>query len=213
MQSVAFRSTRLAVATFLITLLFLFMDLPSSARPKRLGGVAGGKKIPLERHPVQAGGREPGAVRWQRRGSRQSSGTRASKCVENARCHSCVAAAAPVHVFVKGGRCDQGKYRMVDRLMPRQISLVLFKSCIVFYYLSALDDMPSFPRLLSGKKSTLFLDARQTSSLAQTTQPHRWHHKSGASEYLKTGVGLCVSPMCLLDYKGFRMVAQVSFFV
>lgn len=43
-QSVASRSTRLAVATFLITLLFLFMGLFSSARPKRLGGVAGGKK-------------------------------------------------------------------------------------------------------------------------------------------------------------------------
>ena len=31
----------------------------------------------------------------------------------------------------------------------------------------------------------------------------------GASEYLRTGVGLCIPPMCLLDYKGFRMLAQV----
>ncbi|CAM9490420.1 unnamed protein product [Pylaiella littoralis] len=34
------------------------------------------------------------------------------------------------------------------------------------------------------------------------------HELRGASEYLKTGVGLCVPPMCLLDYKGFRMLAQ-----
>eukprot|EP00752_Nemacystus_decipiens_P004500 g4109.t1 len=34
------------------------------------------------------------------------------------------------------------------------------------------------------------------------------HELRSASEYLKTGVGLCVPPMCLLDYKGFRMVAQ-----
>ncbi|CAM9443280.1 unnamed protein product, partial [Ectocarpus fasciculatus] len=34
------------------------------------------------------------------------------------------------------------------------------------------------------------------------------HELRGASEYLSTGVGLCVPPMCLLDYKGFRMLAQ-----
>ncbi|CAM9742313.1 unnamed protein product, partial [Ectocarpus sp. 4 AP-2014] len=34
------------------------------------------------------------------------------------------------------------------------------------------------------------------------------HELRGASEYLRTGVGLYVPPMCLLDYKGFRMLAQ-----
>eukprot|EP00752_Nemacystus_decipiens_P004466 g4078.t1 len=34
------------------------------------------------------------------------------------------------------------------------------------------------------------------------------HELRGASEYLRTRVGLCVPPMCLLDYKGFRMLAQ-----
>eukprot|EP00904_Undaria_pinnatifida_P000353 jgi/Undpi1/10318/HiC_scaffold_28.g12769.m1 len=34
------------------------------------------------------------------------------------------------------------------------------------------------------------------------------HELRGASEYLRTGVGLCIPPMCLLDYKGFRMLAQ-----
>lgn len=66
-----------------------------------------------------------------------------------------------------------------------------------------------FPSAMGGTDGALAWVSRPP-PLRPSAQPCRSTSRApGASEYLKTGVGLCVPPMCLLDYKGFRMLAQV----
>lgn len=209
MPSAPSRRKRLAAATFMGTLPSLWICPPPSGRSD-WGVLPGARSTSGEASSLSL---RTGAKARTAAATRQRPKRRDTSFEVRRKGHTATAVwlcGSPVHVVLKGSRDHEGESRMVDRLMPAVLSRSL-EICIALIF-RRYATCHHF-RLLPVITSILRPDMRQISALVQTTLPYRWHHTSGASEYLKTGVGLCVPPMCLVDYKGFRIVAQVCPFV